>query len=85
MCCLGSDLVLLLVWFVLLIAVCVVECLAVAVFWCGYGGCMVGGGLLVVLLCLRVELAFGELVGLLVLLAAWWWLVFGFDYVEWCR
>lgn len=32
-CCLGSGLVLLLVWFVLLlIAVCVVECLAVAVF-----------------------------------------------------
>lgn len=48
-------------------------------------GCIVGGGLLVVLLCLRVGLAFGELVGLLVLLAAWWWLVFGFDYVEWCR
>lgn len=38
----------------------------------------------VVLLCLRVGLAFGGLVGLLVLLAAWWWLVFGFDYVEWC-
>lgn len=30
-------------------------------------------------------LRLGKLVGLLVLLAAWWWLVFGFDYVEWCR